>query len=361
MQKPITVNSKEISILKPYTAANYGSKTVLTDSCWAYVELWLRRQAGENPKKALFYWQQAKHFFQASECLPENAKPLTAYYCCLNATKTLLSLNGINTEKIHHGIYNNMRNIKSNQNSLSNVNITFKGCGEKNKISGVLNGLSKLLGEPTDKITYNLKDILYNIPCIHRTYCITYKNSSELFIPIYNPIFVRDDKNKKAWFEFMLSPQYSNERIIKLLPNGYKRSPYKDDGKSYCIRKENSRIKWDIHLEHDKRLEDLSKYHGKIRKNLYYIYSDKKLWYIKKNLKNNSHIINRSSMTLIYAVMHWLSELVRYNPEKFEKYMNSKQNWLIHEFLEKALQQFIDEISCEITKEEIMTTGFRKN
>jgi len=40
--------------------------------------------------------------------------------------------------------------------------------------------------------------------------------------------------------------------------------------------------------------------------------------------------------------------------------MKSKQNWLIHEFINKGLDQFIDEISCEITGEDIMCTGYRK-
>ena len=54
-----------------------------------------------------------------------------------------------------------------------------------------------------------------------------------------------------------------------------------------------------------------------------------------------------------------MSELVRYNPEKFEKYMRSKQNWLLHEFIETALYQFVDEISCEMTGVDIMATGYR--
>lgn len=96
------------------------------------------------------------------------------------------------------------------------------------------------------------------------------------------------------------------------------------------------------------------------RKDLFYIYGDTKLWYLKKNLPNNTHVLQRNSLTLIFAVMHWMSELVRYNPQKFEKLMESKQNWLLHEFIEKALYQFVDEISCEITHQEIMTTGYRK-
>ena len=71
-------------------------------------------------------------------------------------------------------------------------------------------------------------------------------------------------------------------------------------------------------------------------------------------------MVKRNSITLIFAVMHWLSELVRYNPEKFAQMMGTKQTWLIHEFIDNALYQFVDELSCEITKADIMTSGYRK-
>ena len=54
-----------------------------------------------------------------------------------------------------------------------------------------------------------------------------------------------------------------------------------------------------------------------LRNMLHYIRGDSRLWYIKKDILTNKHIINRNSLTLIFAVMHWMSELVRYNPEKF--------------------------------------------
>lgn len=98
----------------------------------------------------------------------------------------------------------------------------------------------------------------------------------------------------------------------------------------------------------------------KVRKDLHYIYGNTRLWYIKKDIPTNTHLIKRNSLTLIFAVMHWMSELVRYNPQHFEKYMNSKQNWLLHEFIETALYHFVDEVSCEITGQDIMTTGYRK-
>lgn len=180
-----------------------------------------------------------------------------------------------------------------------------------------------------------------------------------MFIPISNIRFVREDTTSKGWIEFSIDSRYANGNALKNLPQGYKRT-HEDDKKCYYVRKENGRFTWDIHADKAERFASLSAYHKKVRKDLYYIYGNSKLWYIKKDLPNNSHILKRNSLTLIFAVMHWMSELVRYNPQKFEKYMESKQNWLLHEFIEKALYQFIDEISCEITHQEIMSTGYRK-
>ena len=74
--------------------------------------------------------------------------------------------------------------------------------------SGVLNELSRYLGEDVNKKTYNIKDLLYNIPCIHRTYSITYSGTPELFIPISNIRFVREDTTSKGWIEFSIDSRY---------------------------------------------------------------------------------------------------------------------------------------------------------
>lgn len=93
--------------MKPVTSAEYDKKTVLTNSAWEYVELWLKRISSERAKQALFFWTQAKNFYDASETLPIESKPLTSYYCCMNAAKALLAIKGetsINFDNLSHGI-----------------------------------------------------------------------------------------------------------------------------------------------------------------------------------------------------------------------------------------------------------------
>ncbi|NBK94387.1 hypothetical protein D5278_21035 [bacterium 1XD21-13] len=206
---------------------------------------------------------------------------------------------------------------------------------------------------------YSVYDLMYNIPCIHRAFSLTY-GCAELFIPIRNIKFMIDTDIRKGWVQFQVDDRYANGNSLRYVPGNYEKVKYEDNGK-YLMRSK-KRFSWDIHGDKKKRIEGLKRYHGFVRKDLLYIYGDNRLWYmyIKKEISSNTHIVKRNSVTLIFAVMHWLSELVRYNPEKFDMLMNTNQNWLVREFVDNALYQYIDEISCEITEDDIMTSGYRK-
>ena len=141
------------------------------------------------------------------------------------------------------------------------------------------------------------------------------------------------------------------------MPSKFERDLGVDD--KYVIRMK-KRFNWDIHKPIEERKKALNKYHEKTRGYLFYIFGEAKLWYIKKEVSGNDNLANMPSTVLIFAVFHWISELVRYNPKLFSKYLKSKQNWLLHEFINNALDQFVDEVGCEITGEDIMCTGYRK-
>ena len=88
----IKFQKKEICLRKPKINASLSSKTVLTDSTWEYVEIFLK---SSNNNEALFYCEQARNFYEATKTLSIVSKPLTAYYCFLNATKALLTAKNI--------------------------------------------------------------------------------------------------------------------------------------------------------------------------------------------------------------------------------------------------------------------------
>ena len=338
----IKIKAREICIKKAYTNPVFTERTVYTNSTFNYVELWLR-QGGDSKRESLDYWLQAKAFYEASLILPLSAKPLTDYYCCLNAAKALLACNGINLTHISHGV----SSARDQQTTVFRNNMI------RLLPSGVGGELSKILREPIgNKIDYSVYDLLYNIPCIHRSFSLTFTNAVELFIPI-EPHGFEVDNHKRIFFVFRIDKKHLSGKAKQYIPNSFELIPphcYMESDKYHYYRtKRRDNKKWDIHLQPlSTRLIPLREYYQKIRSSFYYVDKGNLVWYIKKKLPR-TNTINKSPILLTYAVMHWMSELVRYNPQLFAHFMKSKYNWLISEFLNVSLSQFIDGISSEIT------------
>ncbi|MBU3135815.1 YaaC family protein [Clostridium gasigenes] len=341
-------NYKYFELKKAIVEPNFERKTVLTDSTWDYVLTYI--QSNSKNSEAIFYWRQAKNFYDASIYLNNISSPLTIYYCFLNATKALLIFKGRNFD-LKHGVSGERRD---DGRAVLNKEII------KIHPSGVLAGLSDYLEDNTNKMEkYNLKDILYNIPYIHRAYTLINKDT-ELFIPIIEPRFVFDKDRGKGWFEIKLENEYSNKKSLNKI-KGYSIDKYYNDSYEYILRR-NKTFKWICNRNRpdEESIENFNTYHKKIRKQLEYIYSPNELWYFKRNdLKETGKVINRNTLVLTFAAMHKLSELARYEPNILKKYLEKDQNWVISEFINKSLVQFIDNISSEITGDDFRQTGFR--
>ncbi|MEM8182435.1 YaaC family protein [Morganella morganii subsp. sibonii] len=336
--KEISYKSKLLTIHKAITCPDFDEKTVLVTNTWDYIDLWLKR-AGK--KEARFYWNQARSFYDATLLLPKVSAPLTAYYCFLNATKALLITKGVDFTD-QHGVSGY---TIDGQTSLSNEMIIFKN-------SGILSSLCSHLGETTNNEKYSLKALLGNIPNIHRAYNLTYSSSNDIFIPIKKPKIVKSMTNDESWFCAELPDKFSNQHTINKLPNGFIRDLGVEN--KYTIRSK-KRFKWKFN---DKKtsLGDFIKYHMKLRKDIFYINGASKYWYIKRG-GNIQNLINRSTMTIMFAAMHKLSEMSRYTPNVLSRHFECQHNWLLSEFISSAPNQFIDEISSEITGLEFMLPG----
>lgn len=345
-REPVKIKGKDIFVRKPKVVADFSSKVVLTDSTWQFVEIYLR---SEKQDDALFYWEQAKNFYEATKSLSLVSKPLTAYYCFLNASKALLEVKGAQYD-LSHGVTG--KKVDGRFNLVNEI--------VKYQPAGVVAALGRYLDEhvPAGGEEYTLKEVFYNIPYIHRAFTITYGNAPELFIPIIEPRFVFNKDENKGWLEAKLEPEHSNARTLGKL-NGFGIDNIYDNSDSYTIRR-NKKFKWKINnrVPTAESLTKLQEYHTKIRKELRYIYSPNELWYIKrKDLANN--VIPKSTLTLTIGAMHRLSELSRYNPQNLHKHLNKDASWLLSEFINKSIYQFIDQISSEITGNDFRVTGFR--
>jgi len=340
---PLKIGNKNLKLRKTIIRPNVKSKTVLTENIFDYVELCIKRGKIKNNTAILAFWHQAKEFYNIFPNVSKSAKPLIAYYCFLNATKTLLAYQNISYKEFH-----GVSGSSSGNASLSHDVIKFHD-------KGILPALSSYFNESETVKEYKLKDILYNIPYIHRAYCLSYKGTTELFVPIIDSQYLYEDDVKEAYLQFELDTRKRNNGFIKTIPSEFEVNPNPLLKKQFFIR-----CKKRFKMSSKTDLSKFYNYNATFRLNLFYIAGPQRLWYLKRKVTNSSPIINRFSPTLTFAVMHKLSELSRYNPERLENIFNSQMGWVINEFIEMAPYQFIDEISSEITKQEIMPPLIRK-
>jgi hypothetical protein len=169
---PITLNGRELTPHKASIHPLLDARNVLTNSPWTFAALWLKRNRKD---KALFYWEQAHEFYKASAGLPPQSAPLLLYYCFMNAAKALLFSEGVSFTEIH--------GVKS-ASPATRRKISVASESVKIQTAGILPSLSGFFGETESNRTHTLKDLLFNMVFVHRTYCLTYKNQKEMFVPL---------------------------------------------------------------------------------------------------------------------------------------------------------------------------------
>ncbi len=339
----LRAGTRPIVAKKAIVAPDFRSRTVLVADTWDYVAMWLRR--GRN-RDALFYWDQARNFSEATRSLPKTSSPLTAYYSFLNAAKTLLTVKKQTFAEVH-GVSGSTQGRRT---SLANEIVTFQG-------GGVLAALCRYLGETARGEQYSVRDLLYNLPYVHRAFSLTYAASRELFLPVAEPRFVRKSGSSEAWFCANINdPKYRDARTLRILAAGYERDTGETQG--FVLRRRR-RFEWKAGRgQFQGNLDRLTTYHRRVRRDLFYIHSPMRLWYLKR--RHGLHgMIERSSMTISFAVMHRLSELARYEPMRLARHFEARHNWLLAEFIASAPNQFFDEISSEITGEDFFAPGRR--
>jgi len=326
----LLIAGKPVKLHSCLAAPDFRTQRVLCSDPWDFVALWLKRQ---HQKVALFYWEQAHYFFEASQSLPELSAPLTSYYCFLNATKALLSAKSQHFEE-NHGVGGRSQ---PGPKSLANEIVDFRG-------GGILPALCRYLVEPDNAgNNYTLQDIFWQLPFIHRAYCLSYRSTTELFIPLLGNCFMRKDGSKEAWFQAEIDRRYINSHTKRIIQPGFEL--FEEEGRYYIRRKR--RFKWSGRdMENSMMLFDV--YHKQIRRRIVPIFASENRWYLKKSVSGHNTLSN-SQLVLIFAAMHRLSELSRYDPISFSGHFNVNHNWLLSEFIRTAPGQFVYGMASEIT------------
>ncbi|MYZ53057.1 YaaC family protein [Malikia spinosa] len=341
----ITINGRELKLHKATTSPQLGARTVLTNSHWEYVSLWLKR---EHKEAALFYWQQAQTFSDAAAGLPVASAPLLLYYSFMNATKALLSAKGVPFDE-HHGVRSHNMRGPSSKIALSNEGIRVLQ-------RGIAPALSQYLGEAETVLTHSLEELLFNVPCIHRTFCLTYRNQQDLFIPLTDCRFIFDAASATGYFSAMLSRDFTGIKFIRRLPPSLVADVSANDGRT--IRSQASVPLGSSKLSDNAEVLAITALLGTLRPDLNYLAGAQTLWYAKAIVRGPKRI-QRSPLTCTLLAMHRLSEICRYRPMELASFLSGQKNWLLTEFIRMAPYQFLDEIAVEITGQQFMIPNVR--
>ena len=337
----IRIGMKALGLSKAVHDAQFQVRTVLTLEPFDYVDLWLRRQ---HKDEALFYWRQARDFHRAAHGLPMESAPLVLYYCFMNAAKALLASKGVPFDP-HHGVGPYRIRGPNSKVVLSNEGIAIRP-------KGIVPALAGYFGEAEPAQTHSLESVLYNLIFIHRTYCLSYPNKKERFLPLKNLAFVRDSGTNNVWF----TADAVDDADWRFFRNNL---PPEVVGASSGAATINS-VKKVVWVSQDKPTEaelgELRRLNEELRRVLHYINGAHTLWYLKST---GTYQLDRRPITLTLAAMHRLSEICRYRPSELRSFLDGQKNWLLSEFVVMAPPQFLDEIACEMTGHQIMIPNVR--
>lgn len=341
----LRVNGRDASLHKATINPNLGARTVLTNSPWEYVALWLRR---EHKADALFYWQQAQVFAKAAEGMPVASAPLLLYYSFMNATKALLAAKSVAFDE-HHGVRAHNMRAASSKIALSNEGVRIMQ-------RGIAPALSQYLQETESNDRHSLEDLLFNLPCVHRTFCLTYKNQKDLFIPLSDCQIEFDPVNNSAFFSAKLSKDFSGPTFLRRLPPSVVIDPVAQDGRT--VRSVATAPIAGQVAQTVAELNALSTLLRSLRSDLNYIAGAQTLWYVKGVVAGPARL-KRSPLTCTLLAMHRLSEICRYRPIELASFLNGQKNWLLTEFIRMSPSQFLDEMAAELTGQQFMAPNVR--
>lgn len=332
-------------IVRPHKSisnAQFEVRNVLTNDPYTYVDLWLRRHHEDD---ALFFWRQSNAFYSGAKNLPAEAQPLLLYYCFLNAAKALLTSKHI-VFNVYHGVKSHNMRAPGAKTVLSNEGVKFLN-------HGVAASISSYFGETEASNIHNLEEMLYNLSHIHRTYCLTYPQRRDVFLPLKDCKFVRDEDTGLAHFEGAVGTDVDWKSFRKSIPTEFSQQLR---GLDRIIVSDFKVPISSANKPDEDDMDQLRLLNKAIREKVHYIRGSSTLWYLKTKGPTR---IARQPLTLMLGAMHRLSEQCRYHPAQLSSLLNGQRNWLLREFLTMSPSQFIDEVASEITGHQILVPNVR--
>lgn len=221
---------------------------------------------------------------------------------------------------------------------------------------GIAPALSQYLNEAESSTMHSLEELLFNLPCIHRTFCLTYKNQKDLFIPLTDCRLEFDPLALSVHFCGKISKDFAGPETFRRLPPSFVADLEFNDGRS--IRSTATATLTRPEAKTAVERESVASLLRGLRPDLNYIFGAQTLWYAKAIVSGPARL-KRSPLTCTLLAMHRLSEICRYRPLELASFLNGQKNWLLTEFIRMSPKQFLDEISAELTGQQFMLPNVR--
>ena len=136
----------------------------------------------------------------------------------MNAAKALLEAKSA-TYVAHHGVTEaTPHGPVRRKMSLSNLKVKIKQ-------SGIVPSLSAYYREAETVRTHAMDDLFYNLPFIHRTFCLTYASLTDMFLPIKEDEFVRKKATGEIFFRAKFVSDISVRSVRNKLPQSVEMDP----------------------------------------------------------------------------------------------------------------------------------------
>ena len=260
-----------------------------------------------------------------------------------------------------HGIY---ENTEDQGDGISGITICHKEKGVFPLFASLLDRDFSSVWSAGKSHALSLQILLYNLPFVHRAYQLTYttrKNRvDEVFLPLQigsSPEYFKGSDGK-AYLRILLDPNYFPANMASVpssIMDTISDRFVMIGGEGFALRSIEG-AKWNSNGSISTDLRDLM---NRQRRDYCYIRSSSRIWYLRRITSAAQEDLKLNTMTINMAIMHRLSEIVRYKPEQLQRLLQAEENWLLHEYISLALDQFLDELAAEITHKDIMCTGVK--
>lgn len=311
----------------------------------------LHRRTHDRKAKERFaaYIHQAKEYFEAVRPAEPVAKPLLAYYFALNLSKAFLTAvhPATTADKLRHGV--------------SPVPITsqrYRFTQEAFRVQA--HGVFRLVAEHTGQgfcwaggREIQLKKVVGFLPEAADLYADAYGNHPRL-IPVseVTALFGEIDDENASWLRVEVDRNTLQERGIgaeRLLSEAKafgNRFRLVDDGSNEATFSYESKN----HFTYHRRVDALP--------SLAELF-DHSLFAIQRHRRGRPSFVVHSTRpellsheAVAFGVLHHLSDMVRYRPERVEALISSNEYWLFAPWVDRACENFLLAMASRIALEE---------